>query len=156
MRALFVQKHTPFILLLQLFCCGLTGQKAFRDSLIRLLPNEMTDSARVKINIQIARKFNRVNNDSAIYYLDQAVALAQEKNIAENTSTITYLYGIFYKNSHKYEQSLTYLNRYLELDEIQEKPRLKAHGLYSLGLLNYEMSSLEASMKYAQEAITYY
>ena len=94
--------------------------------------------------------FNDKNNFQAIYMLNEAKSLSNDRNLINN---ILLLEANIYWNIEKYDSAITNFNALLVNTDAFEKDYLKAQANLGLALLYEERGEHEESIKYASDAL---
>ena len=94
--------------------------------------------------------FNNKNNFQAIYMLNEAKSLSNDRNLINN---ILLLEANIYWNIEKYDSAITNFNALLVNSDGYEKDYLMTQANLGLALLYDERQELEESIKYASDAL---
>jgi len=106
------------------------------------LQKEQVDTAKVSIKLKIANSFTDIDNDSTIYYYNQALELATKINSKPQMAQSYYEIGILYENINDFEKAITnYLKAALffkELDNIKKAAKIHDYVAYCYSQLYVE------------------
>jgi two-component system NtrC family sensor kinase len=102
------------LLLVPLFC---RSQEQTIDSLQRLLTTATTDSARYRITYYIGYNYNNTHYDSALYYTNKALFLAQKNGKKLNEAEALYIKGFLLSRLQRLPESFQSLTAALQLAE---------------------------------------
>ena len=91
----------------------LNGQ-ADIDSLIHELDNSLEDTTRLRLLEEVSDYFRTRNYDTAIYYLDQYVLLAEERNDLQSLAKAYYFMGGSLSHVGSINTAVNYFNRSLD------------------------------------------
>src|SRR3569833_1403654 len=171
------------ILLLLLIPMSGAAQQPYPDSLKGVLKNARADSTRYSAMNGIGEYYVELNGDSALYYLNQALAIAKKNNRANNEGATLARIGYVLIFKSKYPESFECFQQALKLAEVPandntiwntnmpwipystpQKNRLTVlaavHLLYSIlaattGDFDQEIVQLKLSRAFAKEAGDY-
>ena len=107
------------LLLIPLFCCS---QQSIVDSLERLLPSTTTDSARFRLLYQIGFSYRYINYDSALFYADKSLLVAQRNRKELNVAVALSAKGFILSRLQRLSEAFQVLTAALQ---IAEDPRNK-------------------------------
>jgi len=103
------------LLLLLPVCCR--SQQSTIDSLERLLPTATTDSARFRLTSNIASKYGVTPYDSALYYTNKALFLAQKNGKKINEAEALYRKGFLLNSLQRLTETFQVLTAALQIAE---------------------------------------
>lgn len=143
------------ILFLLLITSGslLFGQQSKIDSLIDLIPNTTSDTAKVNLLNHICFEMVGTNNKSALEYGNLARELSEKINYKKGLAQTHYNIGSVYKDLGDYN---TCLKNYLISLEIREKlddRKELAASLTNVGIVYKDMNSFSKSLEYLNRAL---
>ncbi|MBK7028022.1 MAG: tetratricopeptide repeat protein [Bacteroidales bacterium] len=130
------------------------------DSLLSALKSAKHDSLRIKTLNRLATHFRSNNPDTAIYFANQAIAIATKTNDTKGKINALIFKGVATKNIGKFEEAmnitleaLKLCNQMLQTVEDKEVLSLKAGALSSIGNIDEERGNYNESMKNNLEAL---
>lgn len=139
------------------------AQQSKNDSLLSVLKIEKEDTAKVNTLNELARQFRSNNPDTAIYFANEAKALATKLNYKMGIGDACLLKGIALTYAGKYEEALRSLNDALKLanqllttENAADKSKflnLKARAYVSIGNTFYEQGNYTEALKNNSEAL---
>jgi len=104
-----------FVLLAGLFLdTDLYAQRRKLDSLFGILP-QRKDSGRVKVYLNLANAYKRVNLDSAIFYGKLSLTEARKLKHLKYEYNAVYKLGDYYREKGEFKASLSYLDESLQI-----------------------------------------
>jgi signal transduction histidine kinase len=109
-------KHICQILLLLLPVCGFSQQRTI-DSLQRLLPTATTDSAQFALSIFISNNYQFINYDSALFYADKSLLIAQRNRKELNVGNALSTKGYILSNLQRHTEAFQALTAGLQIAE---------------------------------------
>ena len=119
------------LLIVFIFPALLLGQKSHTDSLLTLIEKDKEDTNKVIHLYKLCTEYYFVSNyDTALYYGNVALKLAQQLNFQKGIANIYNTFGVIYWNKGDYSKTLDY---YLKSLRIKEKLGNKSGIASTLG-----------------------
>ncbi|NVJ85129.1 MAG: hypothetical protein HWE15_02430, partial [Algoriphagus sp.] len=106
-----------FLVYLLLFSCFASAQTNKPDSLHAILLNAPNDTVLLQTNYEIGLFYAEVNIDSSIWYLNKALAIAENLDLKMKEADILDWLGYAYSNSNDYPKSLDAFSRAVKIAE---------------------------------------
>ncbi|MGW8123544.1 tetratricopeptide repeat-containing sensor histidine kinase [Roseivirga echinicomitans] len=124
---------------------GLHAQQAQIDSLRRLLIGHKDNIEKAYVYKDLASKYDRVNQDSALYFADQQIKLSKKINFFKGEYAAYYSKGVSYFRKDVKDSALYYFQKSYEdaltaQDSIQANQSLGSVGALNILLGNYELA----------------
>ena len=130
---------------------SLTNRKEVIENLINYASNEKMLSTAYT---EKAIAFDKVNQDSAIYYYTKALDLAKEINDSTRIATCLSTFGNFYSFANKYDLANEYLISSIEYTSSKKQYDLKRINHYTLIAENFNrVQNNDKALEYFQFAI---
>ena len=113
------------------------------------LQNEVVDTTKVSLNLMIADSYLKINKDSAFFYFNKGLGLANKIDSKRQIAQLLYKIGVAYENQSNFEKAIKY---YLEAVSIFDtlNNTAKVAGIYSYVAYSYSQLYIE------DKAIEYY
>ena len=124
---------------------SLNAQQAQIDSLKQLLTGHKDDIEKAQIYRELTIKYDRVDQDSALYFADKQIKLSKKINYVEGEIKAYYSKGVSYFRKNVKDSALYYFQKSYDdalaaQDTIQANQSLGNIGALNLLLGNYEMA----------------
>lgn len=136
------------LIFLFVYSASLNAQQSQIDSLKHLLIGHKDDVEKVQIYRELTIKYDRVNQDSSLYFADKQIKLSKKINYVEGEYAAYYSKGVSFFRKNLQDSALYYFQKSYEdalaaQDSIQANQSLGSVGALNILLGNYEMA-LEA------------
>jgi len=152
--------HFPFHLLTLAFLFLTTSLFATAqtplDTLNDIMNQDMIDTVKLKLLQDEVWANHRDNSPKALMYNDSAMALARRMHNLKGIQASYYYYGVIYKFTGQYDQSLSYLNTYVEYADSTNNQKAVADGCYQTGVVADIQGASEKSLEYYHKALSIY
>lgn len=128
--------------------------KRIIDSLINILPREISDTTRIKILNDIGG-YLITDHDyvKAIYYLDKSEELSKQKEYYHGLCICLNRKGILYLNKNEYKNAKAYFNRALEFSKIIHDPKTTADIVANLGIVYSDEGDYSKALESYMQAL---
>lgn len=140
---------TGLLILLQF---TVPAQQRITDSLIELSKNQKGEALADRYT-EIAYYFRSENSSSAISYINKALDIIHKFNYTKGEANALLVQGYIYSVQSKYELSLDYANKALELAKQLNNDSLIGYAKVSIGGYHYNKSNYDEAIRYYLEAI---
>lgn len=136
------------LIFLFVYSASLNAQQSQIDSLKHLLIGHKDDIEKAQIYRELTIKYDRVNQDSSLYFADKQIKLSKEINYSKGEYLAYYSKGVSFFRKNLQDSALYYFQKSYEdalaaQDSIQANQSLGSVGALNILLGNYEMA-LEA------------
>lgn len=139
---------TTFLIL----ALNISAQKKDFDSLAAKLAVETVDSNKVTLMWQMSAASNIYNPDTAIYFAQQALYLAQTIKYTEGESRSLGLLAVAFRQIGNYQKSLEFFLEKLHIEENRNNPRNLASVLINIGNLYTNLEQYDQTLAYYKRA----
>ncbi|TMU56996.1 ATP-binding protein [Flagellimonas algicola] len=145
-------------MVLFLLALGLRGQEIAIDSLQRIYPNAVSDSARIGILKNISWEYinNRGNPDLAKKHIDSFYHISKRARIDWGVSLANYQYAVLERQKGNYNTALTYIEKFLDYTRTIDKPFSLANGMYQKAVILDDLGSSEKSLEIYYDILKIY
>jgi len=133
------------LIFLFVYSAPLNAQQSPIDSLKQLLIGHQDDIEKAQIYRELTIKYDRVNQDSALYFADKQIKLSKKINYVEGEYKAYYSKGVSYFRKNVKDSALYYFQKSYDdalaaQDTIQANQSLGSVGALNILLGNYEMA----------------
>ncbi|WP_422348395.1 ATP-binding protein [Flagellimonas sp.] len=141
-----------------LLAIGLQGQESVIDSLQRLYPSAVSDSARIRILKNISWEYinNRGNADLAKKHIDSFHTISSKAGIEWGIYLAYYQYAVLARQNGDYNLALDYIDKYLDYKRRTDKPFELANGLYQKAVILDDLGKAEKSLEIYYDILKIY
>ena len=123
------------------------------DSLKLICNSSITDSARIKIFRKIGVQFEMIHFDSAIYYHNQTIKIAEENKWPSEKASALVNIGFAYKYALNSEESIDYLLKGLTVYKNAKDKKGELDTYYNLGIFAGSFENFVEAVKYYEQAV---
>tara|TARA_R110000796_G_scaffold159169_1_gene275749 strand:+ start:1024 stop:2961 length:1938 start_codon:yes stop_codon:yes gene_type:complete len=133
------------LIFLLVYSVSLNAQQSPIDSLKQLLIGHQDNIEKAQIYRELTIKYDRVNQDSALYFADKQIKLSKKINYVEGEYKAYYSKGVSYFRKNVKDSALYYFQKSYDdamaaQDTIQANQSLGSVGALNILLGNYEMA----------------
>ena len=126
----------------------LFGQNHKIDSLNEVFNNAKHDTTRCNIYLEMGEIFENKNPDTALYFYNLSLKLAETKKLKKQNATSLYYIAIVYDIQGFYEKAITYFEKSLKLlEELNNNTKI-ADIYNSIGIIYNKHGSYENAINY--------
>ncbi len=146
---------TYSIITLSLLLCfkALPQDKNLIDSLTRVIAVSTDDTNKVKLFYSLGNQYRYTNIDSAIYFYQQALDVAEKIKSLQFTAQCLIAVGANFQRRELYDKAIEYLERALRIsDEISDKTKMSISAL-NIGICKHEQGFYDIAVEYYFKAI---
>ena len=133
-----------------------TGQSFYRkniDSLKVRLKEDMSDSLKIVIYVQLGKSYQRVLLDSMKYFSEQAVELSEELNFDYGMAYAYNLYGWYFEEVEDYQNAIKYHKFTIQKGIAAQNPNREADGYLGVGRTFQRMRKADSAKYYVLLAV---
>ena len=118
------------------------------DSLKNILKTAKEDTTRCKIYLKIGDVFEYENPDTALYFYNQSLQLANLKKLKKQEAKALNYIGIVQSDQGNYEQAITYYLKALKISEKLGNKKEMFSNYNNIGVVNYSQSNYDQAIRY--------
>ena len=130
-----------------------TGQTHKVDSLLSLLDEADTDTARVRVYNELVYSLFRSSLDSAALYADKAMALARASGDLKSIAYSHNSNGIIAHSQSDYKTAMAHYNSFYRIADSIGDNAGKHRALNNLGIVSSRMAQYEEALQYLNESL---
>ncbi len=149
-----MQRIFPVILCLLLFVTALFANSVTLDSLKTELSKSEKDEVKCFILITIGDFYKYENPDSAVFYYNKCLELAESSGLKKYSATALIKTGYVYHFQTNYDRAIGYYLRSLKIAEDIENLGIIASCYSSIGSLHFDQLDFDKAIEYSLKSLT--
>ena len=123
------------------------------DSLINELKTAIEDTSKIKLYLKIGKQYRNTIPDTALFYYQKALNIAQSQKKQKTTANIYIKIGIVCWKKGDYQQAIDYYQKALKIySDIEDKVGI-SRCLGNLGLIHDNQGNYDKALEYYQKAL---
>ncbi len=146
---------TRYLFVFILFCFGVCAQDVQRDSLKRLLAQDLADTTRVNVLMGIARIENAENKRKSDSLFLSAMEIVQKMEQLDGKVQGFENAGHFMMKNNAFDSAVTYYKKALDIDVTRKKLSALAHHHDNIGTAYYYKSDFNQTLYHFLERLAY-
>lgn len=133
---------------------SLTAQNAEINKLKNdLYHHTQNNSEKVDLLTDLASKYFTIDNDTAFYYINNALKLSESINYKKGIAKSHILFGTYNYYKFDYPKALEFYKKSLNLYEEIEDDKGKSKSLHNIGFIYWKQNNQEKSLEYYNKSL---